>query len=626
MIPEKLTIQELFSRERRFVIPLFQRSYVWNKEEQWAPLWEDIERRADAHLKKRNSDTEGKVRSHFLGAVVLSNASAQGRSIARCDVIDGQQRLTTLQLFLAALRDQAVQLSAEEEDIAIFKGLTRNPRRDDDSIELFKVWPTNADQDVFSKIMQAGSIEDVRKNLADSTNSLPRMAQAYEYFSNQIFNYVNLEGEDASLLQNRFYCLMLAIKESLQLVVIELEAEDDPQIIFETLNARGQPLLPSDLIRNFIFMKVGSEISNAMYDKYWRQFDDERVEVSDDGENRFWHLDERQGRLKRPRIDLFIFHYLTMHTEDDIRIGHLFREFKDWHEESAFTDVDFLQDLKKYSHHFRKLIEPKGDSRLETFARRLASLDTATLHPLLLFLANIEGKALQGDNFDQCITDIESFMIRRFFCDITTKNYNRFFLQVLSKAKAAHLQNNCVAEAIRKELTRSDTSTTEWPDDKKFKKGWKWKRLYVRSRPDRSVMVLKALQSAMRTNRNENLALLGNLSVEHLLPQNANLENYPYGRVKRPDDWTEEDYRYEIIHTVGNLTLLTGPLNSSASNGPFPDKATKICEDSDLRLNAWLRNNPPEIWDEKEIKKRSKRLFRLAKIIWPKPDRTDHEA
>ena len=173
------------------MIPLFQRSYVWNKDDQWEPLWEDIERRADAHDKKLKSDSEGKVRSHFLGAVVLSNASAQGRSIARCDVIDGQQRLTTLQLFLAAVRDQAFLLGAEEEDANIFRDLTRNPRRDDDSVEIFKVWPTNADQDVFAQIMMAGSLESLTESLSKSGEPLPRMAQAYKYFFSQIETYAS---------------------------------------------------------------------------------------------------------------------------------------------------------------------------------------------------------------------------------------------------------------------------------------------------------------------------------------------------------------------------------------------------------------------------------------------------
>jgi uncharacterized protein with ParB-like and HNH nuclease domain len=109
MKPEKLTIQEIFSRERRFIIPLFQRSYVWNQEDQWEPLWEDIHKRAEAHLERLGKSIEGRPRSHFLGAIVLNVASIQGRSIARSDVIDGQQRLTTLQLFLAALRDHPQQ-------------------------------------------------------------------------------------------------------------------------------------------------------------------------------------------------------------------------------------------------------------------------------------------------------------------------------------------------------------------------------------------------------------------------------------------------------------------------------------------------------------------------------------
>lgn len=620
MIPEKLTIQQLFSRERRFVIPLFQRSYVWNEEEQWAPLWEDIKRRAEAQLKKLNSDSEGKVRSHFLGAVVLSNASAQGRSIARCDVIDGQQRLTTLQLFLAAVRDQAILMGADSRDTNVFRDLTNNPTRDDNPVEVFKVWPTNADQDVFESTMKAGSLIALKEGLLKSGEILPRMAQAYEYFFTQIGIYAAVDVDETGL-QNRFYSLMMALKESLQLVVIELEPEDDPQIIFETLNARGQPLLASDLIRNFIFMKVGSEKSNAMYDKYWRQFDDERVSDADeDGENRFWHLDERQGRLLRPRIDLFIFHYLKMKTEDDIRISHLFREFKTWHENSDFSDIEFLQDLKKYSAYFRRLIEPIDNSRLEVFARRLGSLDTATLHPLLLFLSSIEGDALRGEKFEQCIIDLESFLIRRFICDMTPKNYNRFFLTVLAKAKAAHAKEECVGMAIRAELTRSNSPTTAWPTNKQFKYGWKWKKLYVKSRPDRSAMVLKAIQSEMRTNKNEHLKLIGSLSVEHLLPQNGSLKDYPYADVELDGDWTLQEERDYRMHTIGNLTLLTGPLNSSVSNGPFPEKITKICEDSDLRLNAWFRNNPPTTWDESSIEKRGQKLFTYAKKIWPAPE------
>jgi len=202
---------------------------------------------------------------------------------------------------------------------------------------------------------------------------------------------------------------------------------------------------------------------------------------------------------------------------------------------------------------------------------------------------------------------------------MTPKNYNRFFLTVLSRAKSAHAKQDCVGAAIRGELTRSSGATTAWPTNKQFKDGWKWKYLYVRSRPDRSAMILKAIQSEMRTNKNEQLKLIGSLSVEHLLPQNGKLEDYPYADTELDDDYSQEQYRTDTLHTVGNLTLLTGPLNSSASNGPFPEKVVKICEDSDLRLNAWLRKDPPKNWDELSIEKRSEELFKIAKKIWPAP-------
>ncbi len=265
--------------------------------------------------------------------------------------------------------------------------------------------------------MKAGSLEKVESDYGDEVQSLPRMVQAYRYFAHKISAFVTSEEYEQSS-KDRFYCLMLALKESLQLVVIELEAEDDPQTIFETLNARGQPLLPSDLIRNYIFMKIGSDDADRCYDKYWRQFDDERVaEGDDDGENRFWHLDERQGRLTRPRIDLFIFHYLSMKTQDDIRIGQLFREFQHWYSECGMDDREFLKDLKFHSEHFHKLIAPEDHSRLELFARRLKSLDTGTVYPLMLFLSTAEGNAMDSAELDACVTDIESFMIRRFICD-----------------------------------------------------------------------------------------------------------------------------------------------------------------------------------------------------------------
>lgn len=620
MIPEKISVQEIFSRERQFVVPLFQRSYVWSRDTQWEPLWQDVLSRADAHLKRSKADYEGKLRSHFLGAIVLNVASIQGRSVATCDVIDGQQRLTTLQLMLAALRDLSHEYGADKKDAQLFTRLTRNPDCDDDSNELFKVWPTNSDRDIYRSVMTAGSHDAVRK-LADNDGNIPRIAQSYLYFSEQIRSFVQL-GDGVFGVKERFFALRNALSESLQLVVIELEEGDDPQIIFETLNARGQPLLASDLIRNHVFMRLPPKEVDVLYDKFWRHFDSERAEhANDDGEGRFWHIETRQGRLVRPRIDLFIFHYLTMKTEDDIRIGQLFKEYRNWRDDNKLiTNEAFLADLKSYSYFFRTLTNPIGDSRVEVFARRLLSLDTSTVYPILLFLMNLSDDILSDSDLDRCIGDLESFMVRRFICDLSANNYNRFFLSLLSKVKSAWLEKQDIATALRAELLSGDAETTKWPTNEEFSAGWQWKKLYVKSRPDRSAMILKALNSAMTTSKNESYKLIDrDLSVEHLLPQSSPMEFYPYGGYQGDDGYTVEEYRNYVMNTIGNLTLLTKPLNSSVSNGPISDKAIDIVDESDLRINAWMRKSPPVKWDEDDIWQRSSLLFEIAKTVWPRP-------
>lgn len=628
--PEKLTVHELFSKERRFMIPLFQRSYVWNREDQWEPLWEDISKRAAAHLARMGATVEGKAKSHFLGAIVLNVASIQGRGISRSDVIDGQQRLTTLQIFLAALRDASERLDAAADDIKLFRRLTQNPDCPVDSDELHKVWPTNSDRQTFTRVMLARDPVALKAMYASHEGALPRMVQAYLYFYDAISAYA-LSADQPRNAEDCFLSLVQALRESLQLIVIELEEGDDPQIIFETLNARGQPLLPSDLIRNFVFMRISDVEAERLYRTYWQHFDLESADGSNaDGESRFWHIEERQGRLIRPRIDLFIYHFLTMKTEKDIRIGQLFKDFRDWREDSKASNEEFLKQLKLASSHFARLIAPEGKSRLEVFAGRLRALDTSTVHPLLLFLASIEGTAVGKVEMDQIVTDLESFMVRRFVCWLTPKNYNRFFLSLLSKTKKAFadLQTASSKEAaalptieqvIREELMRSQEASAVWPSDDDFRKGWLEKPIYVSSRSDRSAMILRALGTEMTTSRNEQLDLAGKVTVEHLLPQKGTLGDYPYPDIAIPEGLDAANYRALLVNTVGNLTLLTGTNNTVASNHAFPRKREAIVTDSDLRLNAWLRTNTQDTWVETDIIKRGDELFEQALKIWPKP-------
>ena len=615
MKPDKLTVVELFQRERRFCIPLFQRAYVWRREDQWEPLWDDVRRQAEGHLAATG---DYPVRTHFLGAIVWSIANVQGRSVARADVIDGQQRLTTLQLLLGALRDAMAIRPADPEDADMVRRLTANPIRDQSSDELFKVWPTNSDREPFRTVMRAGSAGAVKAATAGQTN---RMAEAYAFFHEAILAFVDETADDDGR-RDRFYAMRQALQTSLQVVVIELEAGDDPQVIFETLNARGQPLLPSDLIRNFVFLNAPSRAEGAaerLYETYWKPFDEDPAEPDGSGERRFSHQEERQGRLRRPRIDLFIFHYLTMRTERDIRIGHLFQEFRTWRAEQTDGIEEFLADLARHARLYKGLVTPGGDDRLALLAERLRSLDTSTVHPLLLFLAGLDGTILPAVDRDRIAVDLESYLVRRFVCWLPANNYNRFFLALLGKAKQAARDGRPIADAVREELARSTEPTSVWPDDDAFARGWAEKPVYVQSRSDRSAMILKALEAASRTGRNERVSF-ERLTVEHLLPQKASIADYPFGTTEAlREGQTPEERRRDAIHTIGNLTLLTQQLNSSVGNGPWPAKRKAIVIDSDLRLNAWMRADERASWSDDDIAARATELFATAAKVWPSP-------
>lgn len=627
MKPDKLTIAELFQRERSYVLPLYQRPYVWSQIDQWQPLVEDIERLAEECLQ---SDERTAANSHFMGAIVLNVQSIIGRDIAKSDVIDGQQRLTTLQLYLAALRDYATSIDADGHDLVSkrLSRLTNNEDVPENSESAFKVWPTNADREIFRAVMQAGNLDELLKRLdAKSSTDLPRMAAAYRFFLESIDAFATRDGKlsDPSLVLDRVDGILQAFRTGLQLVVIELEAQDDPQVIFETLNARGQPLLPSDLVRNYIFLTASRDKSvdaDSLYDQYWRQFDERRVEFSEDGEDRFWHMSVRQGRLSRPRIDLFLFHYLTVKTGAVINIGRLFKEFRTWYESSGMVVEEFLAEFKQFSELFSQLTAPTGGDQIAKFGSRLKSLDTSTPYPVLMYILHRGRKDLGSNDVATALGDLESWLIRRFICQLTPKNYNRFFLQLLERMKDAPAAAQ-IPDILRSELTRSEEDTMRWPDDEELSRSIRTKPIYVKSRPDRSEMVLNAIEQHIRSSKNETITFLEKLSVEHFLPQKGSVEDYPYvdglpASVIHEGE-TEEMVRRRLIHTLGNLTLLTRALNSSVSNGPFPEKKNAIVNDSDLRLNAWLRGTPLNAWSETEILARSEELAIHAAAVWPKP-------
>jgi Protein of unknown function DUF262/Protein of unknown function (DUF1524) len=605
----KKTVSVVFSNERRYVIPLFQRPYVWTRENQWEPLWEDVVARAELEIEQPELDAP----PHFLGAIVIQQRPSWGDELLAHDVIDGQQRLTTFQILLTAFHDLAT--AGEDKQVtASLRSWTRNANAiTNPDVEQFKVWPTSRDEDQFRLVATAGSraaIEKVHPAVFKRKRLLPRprMVEAYLFFHEKLLAWLNIEGQEK--LSERTKVLRRVFDKRMQLVSIELEKQEDPQAIFETLNARGVPLLASDLLRNYIFQRAGSAAeARRLHEKYWTRFEIPDDESVPDGA-RFWEVEERQGRLSRARLDLLVQHYLSMKRGSEVLSGRLFPEYKQWIEsEPRFPTLDDeLGSLALFSDFFYELLRPAAGSSVRRFAERLRAIDTSTVYPLVLAIQGNRG--LDDAGRGEILEDLESFLVRRMVCGRPTKNYNRLFLQVLREFGAQPPSRS----AFRTLLVAGTGENLDWPDDASFERAWGTVDAYLDLKAAKVEMVLRAINDAMVTGATETITVHGKLTVEHILPQKWKKH---WALAADADVEKGSEDRDDVVHAFGNLTLITQPLNSTVSNGPATQKLTSIAGQSALRLNAYFQNRNG--WDELDIAERSAALFRVAKKIWPRP-------
>jgi len=595
---EKLTLERVFERTERLEAPLFQRPYVWKKEENWEPLWESIQSIADKNLK------ELPTRPHFLGTIVLDQIKTSTGKIHVRQIIDGQQRLTTLQLAIAAIRDLCIKTNTERYAQAFKKLLINDVPLSDEPDDVFKVWPTNADRDDFRNIIKAESAAPVRKMEHAHPDDNWLIPDAYLYFYDTFDEWLGPLGTDE--FSKRLTTLYTTIKDNLLLVVIDLEEKDDAQEIFETLNALGTPLLPADLVKNYLFRLAGSqnEEPRQLYEKYWGKFDNER---------NYWRKEVRQGRLKRPRLDLFLNHYLTLMTGEEILIARLFSDYRSFVEETNGKNaVKHMELFTSYSTVYQSFDQFSEKSREGIFFYRLDQLDTSTVFPLLLEVVKRYNTQDTKDELIQIIEYLESFLVRRVVCGLTPKNYNKLFVELIKELKK---NDNFSASAIRQFLLNQTSDIGRWPNDEEFKKSWLEIQFYKQLTRARGRMILEALETALYTGKTEEIHIERKLTIEHLLPK----EWEPHWPLQCVNDIIEankmKERRNQLLHTIGNLTLLTKELNPSVSNGPWERKRKEILKHSALNLNRTL----PEVWDEEKIQRRAQDLFELAVKIWPYP-------
>lgn len=395
------TLKTVFRSDVRLTVPLFQRPYVWNAGTQWQPLWEDV-------LATRDRASAGDGIPHFLGAIVLEYKTGAHGSLEVREVIDGQQRLTTLQLLIAAVRDTYRERFPAA---VIVKRLTKLLENDPDLIDLpeqrHKLWPTNRDRKAYLAVMTG------EYRASNYSPALPRIAAAYTWFRETLAaNLANASPEETEALLMGFAEVLF---EHLEVVVIDLGPNDNAQIIFETLNARGTALRASDLIKNLLFrtLQDAGRPVEQLYERHWETLEGE-----------VWQKDVRQGRLTRPRLDAFMGFFLVVLMQREVQAHQLFPTARTFVSNDADRALELLQEASRYAAVYERLEAGRSDHPLEQESlARMQIVDTTTMTPLLLWLfANTAGP----DRLTALLT-LESYVVRRSLCRLTTKNYNRLF-------------------------------------------------------------------------------------------------------------------------------------------------------------------------------------------------------
>lgn len=554
---------EFIKKSPQFVIPIYQRTYSWGERE-CRQLWEDIVRTGE----------NDEITAHFVGSIVyiekgLYHVTSQSPLL----VIDGQQRLTTMALLIAAL---AKKLDGHPDDKKEpIDGFSPRKLRnyylinpEEEGERHYKLILSKTDRDSLIAVLDSHELPE---------NHSLRVAENYQLFEQWIDDY---QGDISAL------CRGIA-----KLVVVDISLsrdQDNPQLIFESMNSTGRELTQADLIRNFILMGLEHSLQTRLYEQYWQPME------SDFGQEAY-----------STHFDGFMRHYLTVKTGEIPRFGAVYEAFKNYARSPRMLEAGMeaiVADIRRFSGYFCAMAlgkEPDKDLKVAFHDLRELKVDVA--YPFLLDLYNdYANSLLSQEELLEAVRLVEAYVFRRAICSIPTNSLNKTFA-TFSKA----LKKDRYLESIKAHFIMLP-SYRRFPNDEEFKREFQTRDLYNFARRSYWLRRLENHERKERVNVDE-------YTIEHILPQNPNLSE-AWKQALGPE-W--ERVRETWLHTLGNLTL-TG-YNSEYSDRPFPDKRDRKggFKDSPLKLNQGL--GQLDNWDEEAIFKRAKGLSELAVKVWQIP-------
>lgn len=550
---------EFLKKSPQFVIPIYQRTYSWNEKE-CKQLWDDIIR----------SGSNDDINAHFMGSVVyveqgLYSVSSQNSLL----VIDGQQRLTTITLLIAALTE----VIGENEPVEDFN---RNKLKG-----YYLTNPLETGEKFYKLILSQTdnhSLKAIINGLEQPDDKSIRITENFDFFKSKL-----------TLLND----LSLVCKGLRKLMIVDIalsREQDNPQLIFESMNSTGKELSQADLIRNYILMGLEPEYQTYLYEQYWRP-----MELAF-GQQSYSDY-----------FDSFMRYFLILKTRDIPKINHVYDVFKQYSRQATVASngiEELVKDIKNYAVYFCAFaLGKEKDEQLKLAFQDLRELKVDVAYPLLLELyADYVDGILGHNEFLTAVRIIESYVFRRAICGIPTNSMNIIFARMgIGLKKASYLESF-------KASFLTLPSYRRFPKDDEFHCKIQSKDMYnFRSKN----YWLRRMENYQRKER----ILVDDYTIEHIMPQADNTsEKLPeIWRTELGPEWKRvwETYR----HTLGNLTL--SGYNSVYSNNAFIFKCNHEFgfKFSPLKMNEGIALEKK--WDEAAIQRRAHKLADKALNVWP---------
>lgn len=553
----------LLKKSSQFVVPIYQRLYSW-QESECNQLWSDV-------IRAGNNE---KLGAHFTGSIVYVAKDQSTNTSAEPDlIIDGQQRVTTVTLLLAALAARLSKMpEGEREPIEGFSPKKIRNRylmdEDEEGERQFKLILSQGDK---------GALISILQGVEPAADASIRVVDNYNFFVRKL---------NDSNLDLAFVCRGLD-----KLVVVDVTLTrnvDNPQLVFEAMNSTGKKLSQADLIRNYVLMDLPPKAQDKLYSAYWRPME---LEFTDADETQF---------------DEFVRHFLTVKTGSIPRLGDIYEAFKDY--ATAVSSEDntietLVIELREYARRYCAVaLGNDPDTKLREAFKDLDQIKADVVYPLLLeAYTDYDLSTITRDELLEIVQMVTSYVFRRAVCRVPTNSLNKTFAGF-----GAALRKDRYVESVKAHFL-SLASYRGFPTDDEFAAALQSTDLYNFRR--RSYF-LRMLENHGRKER----VTIEDYTIEHILPQNENLSAAWIAELG--PDWQEMQRTY--LHTLGNLTL-TG-YNSEYSDHPFAKKRDMEggFKDSPLRLNRGL--GQLERWNAAEIEKRAQRLANEAVKVWTRPE------